>query len=336
MEASPTTRLSYFPTLLLLSFLPTPSSSSSSRSLATSVSCNKQDYTALMKIKASLLNPHHLASWIPNTDCCNWSFVKCTSNTNLNTELSIFEANISGQIPAEVGDLTYLNYLAFQQITNLTGTITKLKFLGTLLRCCNNLSGPIPSFLGQLTNLVYLELNFNQLSGSIPESLGKSISWLILSDNQLSGKIPKSFGDAHFDYINLLRNKLEGDASMLFISHNSFLSWDLPSLHAIPCNPILPLANGSTWNIEVASNTLAFNLSKVGFAKNLWRLDISHNKIFGSIPETITGSIEHLNVSYNQLCGKIPQGGKVQKFDSYSFYHNNVVRRSPLVKQRRM
>ncbi|XP_042510850.1 polygalacturonase inhibitor-like [Macadamia integrifolia] len=328
------TRISFFLTLLLLCFLPTPSSS---RSLATTVRCNKNDYDALMKIKAALNNPYHLASWVANTDCCDWYDVECDSSTNRIISLTIFQANISGQIPDAVGDLPYLNTLVFRHITNLTGTIpstiTNLKLLSMVRLSYTNLSGAIPSFVSQLTNLDFLDLSFNQFSGSIPSSLSslpkltvlhldrnsltgaipetfgnfqQSLN-LYLSHNQLSGEIPNSLGDVDFTTIDLSRNKLQGDASMVF------------------------KANGSTETIDLSRNMFAFNLSNVEFASNLQHLDISHNKIYGSIPETITGlDLQYLNVSYNLLCGSIPQGGKVQNFDSYSFYHNKCLCGSPL------
>jgi Leucine-rich repeat (LRR) protein len=70
------------------------------------------------------------------------------------------------------------------------GYVTKLKLY------YNQLSGSILESLGNLSNLESLYLNNNQLSGSIPESLGKlsSLEVLYLYDNQLSGYIPKSLG----------------------------------------------------------------------------------------------------------------------------------------------
>ena len=60
----------------------------------------------------------------------------------------------------------------------------------------NNLSGPIPESLGKLGHLKYLWMFGNQLSGSIPESLGKlsNLKYLELNNNQLSGYIPESLG----------------------------------------------------------------------------------------------------------------------------------------------
>ena len=52
---------------------------------------------------------------------------------------------------------------------------------------------PAAKEFGQLTSLQWLQLSFNQLSGSIPKELGQlaSLQDLELDDNQLSGSIPK-------------------------------------------------------------------------------------------------------------------------------------------------
>ncbi|KAI3982118.1 hypothetical protein MKX01_019024 [Papaver californicum] len=59
----------------------------------------------------------------------------------------------------------------------------------------------------------------------------------------------------------------------------------------------------------------SFDLTKVKFPKTLTWLDLSHNKIFGRLPEEIKGSeLELLNVRCHNLCGKLPYGGKTQSF----------------------
>ncbi|KAI3872400.1 hypothetical protein MKW92_010709 [Papaver armeniacum] len=301
--------------------------------------CNPSDYKALMNIKKSLNNPYHLASWVPNTDCCNWYVVECDPNTNRINQLTVFQGNISGQIPSSVGDLPYLETLVFRHLTNVTGSIprsiTKLKHLKMLRLSWTNLSGPIPNFLNQLTTLTYLDLSFNQfsgsippnlsdlknlgtlhldrnkLTGSIPESFGNFAAsiYLFLSHNQLSGPIPKSLGDLDSEVLDLSRNKLVGDASTLFKPNHTV---------------------GRT--IDLSRNQLQFDLTKVKFPKSLTSLDISHNKIFGGIPEDIIGlDLQLLNVSYNRLCGQIPNGGKLQTFDNTSFFHNRCLCGPPLV-----
>ena len=69
----------------------------------------------------------------------------------------IMPCNLSGSLPQNIGDLTYLEALW------LSG---------------NQLSGEIPESLGNLSNLELLYLSDNNLSGSIPESLcSLNIDW---------------------------------------------------------------------------------------------------------------------------------------------------------------
>ena len=69
------------------------------------------------------------------------------------------------------------------------GKLSQLQFLDLYI---NQLSGSIPSSLGNLSQLQYLYLSFNQLTGSIPSSLGNlsQLQRLYLDDNQLSGDVP--------------------------------------------------------------------------------------------------------------------------------------------------
>ncbi|KAI7732118.1 hypothetical protein M8C21_004336 [Ambrosia artemisiifolia] len=60
-------------------------------------------------------------------------------------------ANLSGRLIPELGQLTNLEYLELY---------------------CNNISGKIPTELGELKNLVSLELYSNRLEGNIPDTLG--------------------------------------------------------------------------------------------------------------------------------------------------------------------
>ena len=95
--------------------------------------------------------------------------------TNL-TLLQLYDNQLSGEIPSELGNLT--------ELTNL-------------ILSANQLTGTIPAGLGNLTNLQGLGLNNNQLSGEIPPSLGSltNLRGLSLRDNQLSGDIPTELGN---------------------------------------------------------------------------------------------------------------------------------------------
>ncbi|KAA8518234.1 hypothetical protein F0562_015708 [Nyssa sinensis] len=231
--------------LSLLLFLSLPSPSLSER-------CNPTDKKVLLQIKQALGNPYLLASWNPENDCCDWYCVECDPTTNRINALTIFSGQISGQIPAAVGDLPYLETLIFRKLSNLTGhippAIAKLSHLKMIRLSWTNLSGPVPSFFSQLKNLTFLDLSFNdltgsippslsqlhnlgaihldrnKLTGSIPESFGKftgSVPDLYLSHNQLTGPVPKSLGDLNFTTIDFSRNKLVGDLSFLFGSNKT-------------------------------------------------------------------------------------------------------------------
>ncbi|KAJ6747401.1 POLYGALACTURONASE INHIBITOR 2 [Salix koriyanagi] len=109
-------------------------------------------------------------------------------------------ATLSGEIPAAVGDLPYLQNLVLRKLTNITGpiqpAIAKLVHLTSLRLDWLNLTGTVPDFLSQLKNLTFLDLSFNGFSGTIPSSLAllPNLGALHLDRNKLTGSIPESFG----------------------------------------------------------------------------------------------------------------------------------------------
>ncbi|CAD6239757.1 unnamed protein product [Miscanthus lutarioriparius] len=99
------------------------------------------------------------------------------------TEIYLYNNNLSGQIPSSIGNLSKLAILnAFNN--NLEGpvppSIGKLKSLVALVLSWNHLNGSIPREIFQLSFSYYLDLSYNSLSGPLP--------------SQLSGQIPESIG----------------------------------------------------------------------------------------------------------------------------------------------
>ncbi|CDP10105.1 unnamed protein product [Coffea canephora] len=321
-----------FLSLYLFLSLPYPS-------LGANAKCNSNDRKALLQIKAAFIDRYHFVSWAPDVDCCEWYGLECDPNTGRVITLSVLAGNLSGQIPPAIGDLTDLQILIFHKLSNVTGqipsAISKLVHLKQLILSNTNLSGPVPSFLGQLKNLTFLDLSFNNLAGSIPPSLFElpNLGGLRLDRNKLTGSIPDSFGN------------FVGTAPDLYLSHN-MLSGPLPksignvnftleidfSRNNLQGDPSLLFGKNKTVHfVDLSRNLFEFDLSKVEFPDSLTNLDLNHNKIFGSLPNGLTElTLQFFNVSYNSLCGQIPQGGKLQSFDNYTYFHNRCLCGAPL------
>ncbi len=165
-------------------------------------------------------------NWLSEAPLSEWFGVKTDESSRV-TSLSLGGNQLSGPIPLELGQLTYLEVLELGQrldstrmvfITNqLSGTIPpelgQLAHLQRLHLEDNQLSGVIPPELGQLTHLQSLSLGSNQLSGVIPSELSKltNLKELYLWHNQLTGVIPPELGQlTHLGWLSLEDNGLSG------------------------------------------------------------------------------------------------------------------------------
>ncbi|XP_004246328.2 polygalacturonase inhibitor [Solanum lycopersicum] len=303
--------------------------------------CHPNDKKALLEFKKALGNPDDLGNWNPKTDCCiDWygPTLECDEKSNRINLIDFSKMNLSGYLSPAIGDLTYLTKFSIHNVRNLTGpipsTIVKLTNLIFFRISESDISGPVPEVLSRLKSLTYINLSYNKLvgtipaslsqlpyleflrldrnklTGPIPESFGKlapNLTYLYLGHNQLTGIVPTSFAGWSFDTIDLSRNMLEGDISFLFGKDKT------------------------TYEMLLDRNKFEFDMSKLTFGKGLWRLELSHNKIYGSIPKIISKNPwQILNVSYNRLCGKIPKGENMQKFEIYEYFHNKCLCGAPL------
>ena len=209
--------------------------------------------------------------------------------TNLQS-LNLGRNALSGTIPAELGNLTNLTWLRLAG-NMLSGVIPpELGQLGNLQRLDldhNQLSGRIPSWLGNLTNLYALDLASNQLSGTIPPELGNLTnlrSWLNLYDNQLSGVIPAELGNL----INLEE----------LLLHENQLTGPIPA----------ELGNlGNLTQLWLENNLLSGSIpAELGELANLETIFLGGNQFSGCIPSGLqdvpSGDLSTLGLSY---CGSI-------------------------------
>ncbi|KAJ8548167.1 hypothetical protein K7X08_021403 [Anisodus acutangulus] len=170
---------------------------------------------ALNSLKTNLADPNSvLQSWDPTlVNPCTWFHVTC-NNENSVTRVDLGNANLSGQLVPQLGQLQKLQYLELYsnnisgRIPNELGNLTELVSLDLYL---NNLNGPIPASLGKLQKLRFLRLNNNSLTGGIPMSLTTiaALQVLDLSNNDLTGPVPVNGSFSLFTPISFANNQLE-------------------------------------------------------------------------------------------------------------------------------
>ncbi|CAN1816893.1 Probable LRR receptor-like serine/threonine-protein kinase At3g47570 [Linum perenne] len=152
----------------------------------------------------------------------------------------------------------------------------------------NQLSGRIPDTLGKLKRLQFFGLYINKLSGEIPASiynLSYLTEFLDLSHNMLSGSIPSSIGSCNsLESLDLQGNHLDG----------SILS-SLSSLRGIQ-------------ELDLSGNNLSGQIPKFLERMNISKfLNLSHNNFEGEVPKqgVFKNSSIISIVGNNKLCGGI-------------------------------
>lgn len=182
---------------------------------------------ALNALKNNLADPNSvLQSWDPTlVNPCTWFHVTCNSENRV-TRVDLGNANLSGELVQQLGQLPALQYLELYS---------------------NNISGIIPVELGNLSELVSLDLYLNDLRGSIPDTLNKltKLRFLRLNNNSLTGGIPMSLTTvSSLQVLDLSNNRLTGtvpvNGSFQLFTPISFANNQLDSIPVSPPPPLAP------------------------------------------------------------------------------------------------
>ncbi|MCP5052517.1 MAG: hypothetical protein GY940_35440 [bacterium] len=127
-----------------------------------------------------------------------WFGVTCSTDNTRVVNLVLKNNRLSGDIPADIGDLTHLKTLVLSgnRINRLHPDLGKLSRLTVLDLSGNNLNGTIPRWIAKLRDLKILDLSFNRFSGTIPSWIRelKHLEVLRLDGNLLKGAIPAAVG----------------------------------------------------------------------------------------------------------------------------------------------
>ena len=219
----------------------------------------------------------------------------------------------------------------------------------------NSLSGPFPLFLQKCQRLIFLDLAFNQFSGSLPTWIGEklsSLAFLRLRSNMFTGDIP----------FELSKMK---DLQFLDLASNNFSGMIPTSLVNLEAMSHIPAGNGSLsdvvyYGLSLSNVVVYYGLSFSGgmrFGPNefihmstlyndslsvvtkgqqlefttgirfMVNLDLSCNSLTGHIPEEISAltALTSLNLSWNDLSGTIPMNiGALQSLESLDLSRNGL------------
>uniref|UniRef100_A0A0D3EQX7 non-specific serine/threonine protein kinase n=1 Tax=Oryza barthii TaxID=65489 RepID=A0A0D3EQX7_9ORYZ len=132
-------------------------------------------------------------------------------------EMDLQDANLTGELPFWIGNLTSLSYLDLSQNMiggSIPGGVEKLTSLKYLDLSQNMLVGHLPIGMGYLTGLTFLDLSQNRLVGHLPVGIGSltGLTILDLSQNRLVGHLPVGMGNlTGLTILDLSQNRLIGN-----------------------------------------------------------------------------------------------------------------------------
>ncbi|KAK6120462.1 hypothetical protein DH2020_045799 [Rehmannia glutinosa] len=255
----------------------------------------------LRKLKRLILDTNKLTGKIPSG----------IYNISTLEIFAVFTNQLQGDIPSYIGS-----------------TLPNLRNLGL---GDNNFSGVLPVSLSNASSLQYVGLFASSFTGPMPKNLGRLLDLRFLSiwstnveddigfissltnctrltvvdifDNMLTGSLPSTITNLTTQLrkltigINRIHGTIPPDLSV-----NNFSG-------VIP-REIMSISSLSIY-LDLSYNALFGSVpSEVGLLRDLSDLDLSHNRLSGIFPNTISGciSLQRLHLDGNSFIGEIPQG----------------------------
>lgn len=274
------------------------------------------------------------------------------------TEINMSNNNLTGKIPASIGNLTKLKnlYLLTNKLNGrIPSSIGNLTALENLSLYNNMLTGSIPSTIGNMTALRQLQLFSNQLSGPIPSEIGNLPNlWMLrLYTNQLSGSLPSSMGSlSNLGYLEIAQNQFTGSIPATFsnlvnllridLSNNQFTG-NLPDVSGwtkvttieigyTQMSGTLPAALGTLTtltNLRIYNSNFSGELPYLGNLTNLQFLYLfgMANLTPAPIPDWVgnLGNLTHLMLMYSNRTGELPESMRnLKKLQSLQLMGNQL------------
>ncbi|CAJ2653758.1 unnamed protein product [Trifolium pratense] len=282
------------------------------------------EITNLKYLKNISLFNNQFSGVIPQSLGINSSIVKLDCMNN----------KFTGNIPPSLcfgKNLLELNMGINQLQDGIPSDVGRCATLRRLILNENNFTGPLPNFESNM-NLKYIDLTKNNISGTIPSSLGNStnLTYINLSRNKFAGLIPPELGNlVNLVVLDLSHNNLEGPLPIQLSNCTkidrfdvgfNFLNGSFPSSLRSWTNITTLILRENHFTGGIPGFLAEFN--------NLRELQLGGNLFGGKIPQlmgTMHNLFYGLNLSANGLIGDIPSEiGKLELLQSLDISLNNL------------
>lgn len=259
--------------------------------------CNspRRDWDALTALYNGTTGPNWDTNynWLTNAPLDSWFGVFTDKNGNVDL-LILYENNLDGELPPEIGQFDKIRWLLLQH-NELSGPIPLelwyLDQLSIIDLCCNDLTGSIPSEIKKLAKLEDLNLTRNDLTGIIPPELGMldQLQVLALGENRLTGNLPKEIGRlSNLEWLYAHTNDLTGTipAELGMLSQLTILSLHKNRFSGSIPAELVQLKNISVFNL--GNNRLSGSIpAGLGDLNDLRWFDVSDNPdLEGPLPRS--------------------------------------------------
>ena len=253
-------------------------------------------------------------NWCTNASLGEWKGV--TMEDDKVTGLVLEEANMMGEIPAEIKDLTYLTHLTIESALLKGNSLTnlfQLKNLTSLTLSSCGIEEQLPASFYELTGLREVQITSCNLGDELKPDIAKlaNLETLKLSNCNITGTIPEEITQlTQLTSLDLGYNKLKGDFAFisnmaqlksLFLYGNLFEAipssiWTMANLEVLYLDNIdeIPESVGqmsALTELVIWDNNLTTLPDEFASLTNLKYIDIKGN--FTEIPEVI-GSLTQL------------------------------------------
>ncbi|KAG6548824.1 hypothetical protein Mapa_009585 [Marchantia paleacea] len=260
------------------------------------------------------------------------------------TSLNIFDCEMEGTLPVEVGQLNQLENFHMtgkwgqgtQGAKHLSGvipsSICNLTKLTGLTLAQHSFTGNFPECISKMTSLFLLSGYRNQFNAPLPASLGRlQLFSFQVFDNKIPGSIPPSLGNiSTLGAMDLQQNLLTGTIPREFskLQQLFYLSLSNNRLHGRLYPELSDMRSLGTFELE--NNYLYGEIpSSFGNLTSMQGFKLRNNLLSGSIPATLGdmcyGKYCSIDVGRNRLTGTIPEGLISIKKDPNTFETANDI-----------